>query len=62
MSHRFPARIDAAGYIREWVPELARPGDDSIHDPAVRPEGYPKRIIDHAEARARELADYTMGR
>jgi len=39
-------RYDAKqAYIRRWVPELARGG-----------VGYPKPIVDHAEARARALA------
>ena len=49
-------KFDAAGYIREWVPELADLSDDDIHDPRVRPKGYPAKIVGHAEARARALA------
>ena len=49
-------KFDAADYIRTWVPELAGLDDHEIHDPARRPKGYPTRIIDHAEARARALA------
>jgi deoxyribodipyrimidine photo-lyase len=51
-------KFDAAGYIRQWVPELAHLPDDQIHDPARRPMAYPPRIIGHAEARARALAAY----
>ena len=40
-------KFDAADYIREWVPELAR-----------LPEGYPRRIVEHADARARALAAF----
>ena len=49
-------KFDAAGYIRRWVPELAHLSDAAIHDPAVRPPGYPAPIVDHAFARARALA------
>ena len=31
-------KFDAAGYIRQWVPELAELSDDDIHDPNVRPK------------------------
>lgn len=50
------AKFDSAGYIRQWVPELADLDDDEIHDPVRRPHGYPPRIIEHADARARALA------
>jgi deoxyribodipyrimidine photo-lyase len=49
-------KFDAAGYIREWVPELAHLSDDEIHDPALPVRGYPAKLIGHAEARARALA------
>ncbi|MBA4762240.1 deoxyribodipyrimidine photo-lyase [Sphingomonas sp.] len=52
-------KFDAAGYIREWVPELARLHDDVIHDPEEhgrRPSTYPRKIIGHREARERALA------
>ncbi len=49
-------KFDAAGYIRQWVPELAHLSDAAIHDPPLRPRGYPARIVGHAEARARALA------
>ncbi|GEN98263.1 deoxyribodipyrimidine photo-lyase [Novosphingobium sediminis] len=51
-------KFDAAGYIRQWVPELAHLDDTRIHDPDVRPRAYPPRIVGHAEARARALAAY----
>jgi len=53
-------KFDAAGYIREWVPELADLSDDDIHDPPAgkRPAGYPDRLIDHREARERALEAY----
>lgn len=52
-------KFDAAGYIREWVPELARLHDDVIHDPEEhgrRPSDYPRKIVGHREARERALA------
>ncbi|MCB2046646.1 MAG: deoxyribodipyrimidine photo-lyase [Novosphingobium sp.] len=54
-------KFDAAGYIREWVPELADLSDDEIHDPEglLRPPAYPEKIIGHKEARARALEAYS---
>ncbi|MFA7588488.1 MAG: deoxyribodipyrimidine photo-lyase, partial [Novosphingobium sp.] len=53
------AKFDAAGYIREWVPELRELDDFSIHDPGLmRPKGYPRPIVDHGSARARALAAF----
>ena len=55
------AKFDAAGYIREWVPELARLSDEAIHDPdeaGRRPKDYPEKIVGHREARERALAAY----
>jgi deoxyribodipyrimidine photo-lyase len=52
-------KFDAAGYIREWVPELAKLPDAVIHDPdesGCRPDEYPPKIIGHREARERALA------
>ena len=51
-------KFAAAGYIREWVPELADLSDDDIHDPVFRPTGYPQPVIGHREARERALAAY----
>jgi deoxyribodipyrimidine photo-lyase len=54
-------KFDAAGYIREWVPELRELGDAEIHDPGLmRPAGYPRKIVEHAPARARALAAYAQ--
>jgi deoxyribodipyrimidine photo-lyase len=52
-------KFDAAGYIRQWVPELKHLHDDVIHDPEAhgrRPDSYPAPIIGHREARERALA------
>lgn len=49
-------KFDAAGYIRQWVPELAGLDDGEIHDPQVRPNGYPEPIVEHGFARRRALA------
>ncbi|MEO8142467.1 MAG: deoxyribodipyrimidine photo-lyase [Sphingomicrobium sp.] len=47
----------AADYIRCWVPELAHLSDADIHDPTDDQRGpYPRKIIDHREARERALA------
>ena len=53
-------KFDAAGYIREWVPELADLSDDQIHDPDddCRPDDYPEKIISHREGRERALEAY----
>ena len=52
-------KFDAAGYIREWVPELSALGEDDIHDPSpLRRRGYPQRIVEHTVGRARALAAY----
>lgn len=54
-------KFDAAGYIREYVPELAGLSDTTIHDPeehGCKPEDYPSKIIGHREARERALQTY----
>ena len=52
-------KFDAAGYIRQWVPELGRVRDADIHDPGLlRAAGYPAKLIDHSAGRARALAAY----
>jgi len=57
------AKFDAAGYIREYVPELAHLADDEIHDPPDDRRGnYPPRIIGHREARERALDAYRQAR
>jgi deoxyribodipyrimidine photo-lyase len=58
-------KFDAAGYIRQWVPELAGLPDAAIHDPeaaGARPANYPAKIIGHRQARERALAAYATVR
>lgn len=52
-------KFDAAGYIRQWVPELSGLSDKDIHDPEAAGKfckGYPKKRIGHKLARERALA------
>jgi deoxyribodipyrimidine photo-lyase len=52
-------KFDAAGYIREYVPELADLDEPFIHDPPDHlRKGYPRKLIGHKEARERALATY----
>ncbi|WP_432200336.1 cryptochrome/photolyase family protein [Erythrobacter sp. W53] len=54
-------KFDAAGYIREYVPELAHLDAPHIHDPeeyGMLPKDYPAKIIGHRDARERALAAY----
>ncbi|MEM6907677.1 MAG: deoxyribodipyrimidine photo-lyase [Pseudomonadota bacterium] len=54
-------KFDCAGYIREFVPELAELDEPYIHDPEEfgrRPANYPAKIIGHREARERALTAY----
>jgi len=69
------SRFDPDGaYVRTWVPELGGLDDRWIHRPWDAPSHvlatariemgrtYPRRIVDHAEARARALAAYASVR
>ena len=54
-------KFDCAGYIRQYVPELAGLEEPFIHDPEEfgrLPKAYPPKIIGHREARERALAAY----
>lgn len=54
-------KFDAAGYIREYVPELASLDAPYIHDPeehGCKPKDYPSKIIGHKEGRERALDAY----
>lgn len=68
-------RFDAdGGYIRRWVPELARLPDKHLHTPWESPSGvladagvvlgktYPVPIIDHSMARKRAIDAYLQMR
>ncbi len=58
-------KFDAAGYIRTWVPELARVSESTIHDPhgaGAAPASYAKPLIGHREGRERALAAYREGK
>jgi len=58
-------KFDAAGYIREWVPELAKLDNKDIHDPhgnGVTVKGYPEPLIGHREGRERALAAMAKAR
>jgi deoxyribodipyrimidine photo-lyase len=51
-------KFGAGDYIRRWVPELAHLDDRAIHDPPQPVPGYPAKLVEHREARARALAAY----
>jgi deoxyribodipyrimidine photo-lyase len=56
-------KFDAAGYIRQWVPELADLSPPYIHDPeafGMRPAAYPAKRIGHREARDRALSAFAQ--
>ena len=66
---------DPAGvYIRRWLPELARVPDQYIHEPWTMPDevqqqagcfigqDYPAPIVDHAWARERTLAAFSLAK
>ncbi|MEP7054322.1 MAG: deoxyribodipyrimidine photo-lyase [Actinomycetota bacterium] len=56
-------RHDPSGaYVRRWVPELRDVPDEWIHEPWSAPggvpDGYPTRVVDHAEERVEALRRY----
>lgn len=52
-------KFDAAGYIREYIPEIAGLPDAQIHDPPDELRGeYPAKIIAHRAGRERALEAY----
>jgi deoxyribodipyrimidine photo-lyase len=56
-------KFDAAGYVREYVPEIAHLDDAQIHDPPDDARGaYPPKLVGHREARERALAAYRAAR
>lgn len=52
-------KFDGSGqYIRRWIPEVRHLPDSLLHEPwtaPTHPEGYPKPIVNHKEARDRAL-------
>ncbi|GGU17582.1 cryptochrome/photolyase family protein [Nocardioides albus] len=57
-------RFDPEGdYVRRWVPELRHLPGAAAHEPWLHPDGsangYPGRIVDHAEERHEALARMT---
>jgi deoxyribodipyrimidine photo-lyase len=62
-------KFDAAGgYLRKWVPELAKVEGKAIHEPYTRgaketaqKAGYPAPIVDHKASRDRALERYKAG-
>jgi deoxyribodipyrimidine photo-lyase len=60
-------RFDPQGdYVRRYVPELQHLSGASAHEPWVAAggyaEGYPERIVDHAEERVDSLDRYELGK
>ncbi|WP_152365425.1 cryptochrome/photolyase family protein [Microlunatus speluncae] len=53
-------------YVRRWVPELAHLDGAAVHEPWKAEDGYadgyPERIVDHAEERRVALARYEQAR
>lgn len=59
--YRQSRRFDAGPYVRRWVPELADLDDVAVHEPygdgRLVDVDYPPPVVEHADARARFLAD-----
>ena len=53
-------------YVRRWVPELRDVPGKAVHEPWTLPgglpQGYPERIVDHAEERVEALRRYEAAR
>ncbi|MBD8080458.1 cryptochrome/photolyase family protein [Cellulosimicrobium arenosum] len=52
-------------YVRRWVPELRGVDGPAVHEPWTLddpPQGYPERIVDHAEERRVSLDDFQRAR
>ena len=60
-------KFDPGGdYVRRWVPELGHLSGAAVHEPwdaeGGYDDGYPRRIIDHAQERKEALDRYQRGR
>jgi deoxyribodipyrimidine photo-lyase len=60
-------KFDPAGdYVRRYVPELRDVPGGAVHEPWLAPggppQGYPERVVDHAEERNAALADFAAVR
>ena len=60
-------RFDPDGdYVRRWVPELRHLAGSAAHRPWDHPDGYaqgyPRRLVDHAEERREALARHAAAR
>ncbi len=53
-------------YVRRWVPQLRHLAGAAVHQPWTHPDGYrngyPRRIVDHAEERVEALRRYRQAR
>lgn len=60
-------RFDPTGdYVRHWIPELRHVPGKAVHEPWKHPDayahGYPRPVVDHAEARTEALLRWRAAR